>query len=168
MQSLGTVLSSSNVSVVRGRAGKFLNGNPYSSLQVNMDAKLWLYLSHKGNGGCIKRIDILAPKIHTLEAGIKTHICGMLKGSLLLTKIFLSCIKVLNTYKRLAADFSKVMWNVPNPSFQIAKLMWLLPTWQNVNGFIVLWVLSHPLREKVKSGAVPWEQLLGQRTKQSI
>ena len=41
---------------------------------------------------------------------------------LLASKEFFGGIKPLNTYKGLAADFSTVMWNVPNPSFSYSKV----------------------------------------------
>lgn len=44
--------------------------------------------------------------------------------------------------------------------FHIPKPMWLLPTWQNVNGFIVLRVLSHPLHEKADWGC-SWQAAQG-------
>lgn len=41
---------------------------------------------------------------------------------LLASKEFFGGIKPLNTYKGLAADFSTVMWNVPNPSFSYSEV----------------------------------------------
>lgn len=62
--------------------------------------------------------------------------------------------------QRAGADFSTVIRNVPNPSCSYSKAHLA-----NLNGFIVLWVLSHPLREKEKTGTVPCKQPWGQKDK---
>ena len=76
--------------------------------------------------------------------------------------------KPLDTYKGLAADFSTVMRNVPNLSFSCSKVREIAAHLANVNGSIVLWVLSHPLREEVKTIAVPCSRLGDRRTGQAL
>lgn len=76
--------------------------------------------------------------------------------------------KPLDTCKRLAADFSTVMWNVPNLSFSCSRVREIVAHLANVNRSIVLWALSHPLCEKVKTSAVPCSRPRDGRTGQAL
>jgi hypothetical protein len=90
---------------------------------------------------------------------------GMLKWLPLPARILLGCIKPLNTYTGLAADPPQQCAMFQTLHIHIPMCMWSVPIWQKVNGFIVLWVLSHPLREKAETGVVPYKQPQEQKDK---
>ena len=50
--------------------------------------------------------------------------------------------------------------------FHIPKPMWLLPTWQNVNGFIVLWFGHTQYMRRQRADLIPASSLRGQSDKQ--
>lgn len=83
---------------------------------------------------------------HSLCKGRRTPHSGMCTWPLRLARLFLRGIRPLDTY----------------PSFSYSKGHVIVAHSANVNEFIVLWVLSHPFRERAKTGAVPCTQPWGQ------
>lgn len=99
----------------------------------------------------------------------RTLRCGMFQRSLSLARMLHSCIKALDTHSQRAGR-SLFHSNVKcsYPFIFIFQRACDRAHLANVNGFIVFWVVSHPLLRKQGQGLFPTNSLGDRGTKQGL